>query len=385
MNRTFKTYRPSTAGLLLLLLLSGGCGDDDGRDTGGLAVTISGEDAASEGFLFPTGSEVTFADGWELTFRHVLVTIGAITLSENPDKSPVDQSQTDGPVARADGPFAVDLTAPGDAPGAGGEGEALTLTTLPSQNLRDGRPFELDRRYAFGFSILDATREARRIGFEPGSAADQAYERMIEQGHAVLYVGTAEFKGLSCETGDDDYPFDTLPRTVPFELGFATPTSYENCQNQENDGEAFDGEEYQRGVALLPDRAAVAQITLHLEHPFFSDAQHDSAVRFDPMGARSGATGAATLTLDDLVGVDPAGLTDRNGVALPPRVCDGSTLPPGRVASVGVGSVPVNPAGDPARELRDFRDFVAYVQSTQAHLNGGEGLCSVRRNYPSPR
>jgi hypothetical protein len=385
MNRTFVKRRRSTASLMLLLLVSWGCGDGESRTTGGITVTISGEDAATEGFLFPTGSEVTFADGWELSFRHVLVTVGKVTLSENPDKSPIDQAQTDAPVARADGPFAIDLTAPGDAPGAGGEGEALTLTTIPSQNLRGGENFELDRRYAFGFSILEATAEARRIGFDPGSDADQAYERMIERGHAVLYMGTATFKGASCETGDDDYPFDALPRTIPFELGFATPTSYENCQNQENDGEAFDGEEYQRGVALLPDRAAVAQITLHLEHPFFSDAQHDSAVRFDPMAARFGATGGAVLTIDDLVGVDPAGLSDHEGTPLPPRVCDGSALPPGRVASVGVGSVPVNPTGDPARELRDFRDFVAYVQSTQAHLNGGEGLCAVHRNYPSPR
>jgi hypothetical protein len=25
------------------------------------------------------------------------------------------------------------------------------------------------------------------------------------------------------------------------------------------------------------------------------------------------------------------------------------------------------------------------VQSTQAHLNGGEGLCYTLRNYPSPQ
>jgi hypothetical protein len=348
-------------------------------------VTVSGEDAATQGFLFPSGSDVTFADGWELQFHHVLVTVGSITLSSNPDRSPVDQSQTDGAVARADGPFAVDLTAPGDTARAGGEGEALALTTLPDQNLRSRQPFALDQRYAFGFALLRATSDARRVGFVSGSEADEAYERMIERGDAVLYVGTARFKGEHCESGDSTYPFDSLPVTVPFELGFATPTTYRNCQNQENDGEPFDGEEYQRGVAMLADRPAVAQITLHLEHPFFSDAQHDSAVRFDPMAARLGATGGTTLTMDDLTGVELAGLTDARGVPLPPRACDGSPLPPGRVASVGVGSVPVNPAGDPARELRDFRDFVHYVQSAQAHLNGGEGLCSVRRDYPSPR
>lgn len=384
MNRLSRK-RAMHALMTTLLCLAAGCGDGATTDTLGLTLTISGEDAAREGFLFPSGSEVTFADGWELHFEHVLVTVGSVTLSENPDKSPVDQSQTDGLVARVDGPFAVDLGAPGDALGAGGEGEALTLTAIANQNLRDGEPFALDRRYAFGFSTLAATANARRVGFEPGSEADQAYERMIERGEAVLYVGTATFEGESCETSDASYPFDALPKTVPFELGFATPTTYLNCQNQENDGDAFDGEEYQRGVAMLADRRAVAQITLHLEHPFFSDAQHDSALRFDPMAARLGATGSPALVLEDLAGVDPAGLVDAQGTPLPPRVCDGSPLPPGNVSSVGVGSLPVNPSGDPARELRDFRDFVMYVQSTQAHLNGGEGLCSVRRDYPSPR
>jgi hypothetical protein len=367
------------------LLACVACGDGGSADAAGITVTISGEDAAREGFLYPTGSEVTFADGWELHFEHVLVTVGAVTLSENPDHSPVDQSQTGGLVARADGPFAVDLTAPGDTTGAGGEGEALTLTAITAQNLGNGEPFALDRRYAFGFSVVRATADAERVGFEPGSEADQAYERMIERGEAVLYLGTAEFKGQGCETGDASYPFDELPAAVPFELGFATPTTYRNCQNQENDGEPFDGEEYQRGVAMRSDRRAAAQITLHLEHPFFSDAQHDSALHFDPMAARLGATGGTTLTLDDLAGVELASLSDAGGTPLPPRVCDGSPLPPGAVASVGVGSVPVDPSGDPARVLRDFRDFVEYVQSTQAHLNGGEGLCSVRRDYPSPR
>ena len=85
----------------------------------GLTVTLSGEDAAHDGFSFPSGSEVTFVDGWELHFEHVLVTVGAVTLSENPDRSPLDQSSTDAVVAREDRPVAVDLTAPGDAPGAG--------------------------------------------------------------------------------------------------------------------------------------------------------------------------------------------------------------------------------------------------------------------------
>ena len=33
--------------------------------------------------------------------------------------------------------------------------------------------------------------------------------------------------------------------------------------------------------------------------------------------------------------------------------------------------------------LRDYRDFMTYDQSTQGHLNS-DGLCFVKRNYPSP-
>jgi hypothetical protein len=36
--------------------------------------------------------------------------------------------------------------------------------------------------------------------------------------------------------------------------------------------------------------------------------------------------------------------------------------------------------GDPATALRDYHDYIQYVQSTQGHLNGGEGLCFVKRN-----
>ena len=38
-----------------------------------------------------------------------------------------------------------------------------------------------------------------------------------------------------------------------------------------------------------------------------------------------------------------------------------------------------------ASALRDYRDFIQYVQSTQGHLNSGEGLCFSQRHYPSPR
>ena len=46
-------------------------------------------------------------------------------------------------------------------------------------------------------------------------------------------------------------------------------------------------------------------------------------------------------------------------------------------------SVPHCAAGNPASGLCDYYDFTTYDQSTQGHLNS-DGLCYVKRNYPSP-
>ena len=46
-------------------------------------------------------------------------------------------------------------------------------------------------------------------------------------------------------------------------------------------------------------------------------------------------------------------------------------------------NVPVNPSAQPGAALRDYRDFITYNQSTQGHLNS-DGLCFVKRNFPSP-
>ena len=52
-----------------------------------------------------------------------------------------------------------------------------------------------------------------------------------------------------------------VPKTVRFRLGFTTPVTALNCQNQANQGAPFDGENYQRGVAIPTNAPATAQIT----------------------------------------------------------------------------------------------------------------------------
>ena len=88
--------------LIAIALLSAAC---SGTPTKTFTITVSGEEGA-------TGTTTT-ADGWELRYEHVLVTVADPSLSENPDKSPTDQSQTGSLVEKLAGTFAVDLAIAG--------------------------------------------------------------------------------------------------------------------------------------------------------------------------------------------------------------------------------------------------------------------------------
>src|SRR5688572_20287675 len=128
MTRSFMYF------MIFSTLALGGCdtadADTSSGQSGRIRVTISGEDIATEGIRFPSGSEVTVVDGWEIEPSHVLVTVGNVTLSDNPDLAPSDQSRTGTVLARADGPWAIDLSVPGTVPASGGEGMATPLTVL---------------------------------------------------------------------------------------------------------------------------------------------------------------------------------------------------------------------------------------------------------------
>ena len=82
---------------------------------GSFLFTITGEATATEGFAFPPPAgamEPYFIDGWEVRYEHMLVTVDGITLAENPDMSPGNPGMTGAAVARATGPWAVDLAKP---------------------------------------------------------------------------------------------------------------------------------------------------------------------------------------------------------------------------------------------------------------------------------
>lgn len=366
-----------------------------------LTVTISGEGAARDGFAFPPASpnDLAFVDGWDVRFDRILVTIDRITLSDAPDTNPTDQAATGPVLATANGPWAIDLTRSGVRSGAdvaptarlgarhAGEHDHTDDEDEGAQvlarftGLDGGRSFDPARRYAFGYDIVAASAEARRTNLD--AAADADYAEMLTKGLSVLYVGTATFAGTSCASSDASYDFDALPKTVRFRFGFKTPTTYANCQNTDLRGKAIDGEEAPRGVQLDAHGGTVAQITLHVDHPFWSTVDHDAAeLFFDQMAVAASADG--TLVLDDLSALDLTAFKDASGRALPWRSC----LPDKPVKSGGrrfdSGSVPVDPSGAPEAALRSYADFVAYQQSTQGHLNA-DGLCAVERRFSAPR
>jgi hypothetical protein len=216
-------------------------------------------------------------------------------------------------------------------------------------------------------------------------AAGQAdYASMIASGCVVRYVGTATFKGDQVCNADPVYA--TWPKVVAFDLCFKSPTSYVNCQNPDNDpATPLPGEEHQRGIAFVESQSIVTQVTVHTDHPFWDSVLHDSPLHFDQFAARAKN---ASVTLDVTKGVDFTAYTDAQGNTLQWRYC---IEPPTDVHPKLTGimsfdrqSIPLAVGNDPASGLRDYQDFSTYTESTLGHLNS-DGLCFVRRGYPSPQ
>jgi hypothetical protein len=374
---------------------------------GGILFAASGEVLALTGYPFPPANagDPAFVDGWDVHFTRMLVTVDNVTLSSNPDMSPGDQSQSGAAVAQVKGPWAIDLAHgdPSYLPGKGGpEEEAAPIAALNSQNLVSGNPgFATDgTRYAFGFDLIAATpctsdgRRTMNVNLDATGLSD--YEEMSQSGCAVFYVGTATFRGgtvpgyTACNM-DDAGAYATWPRTVTLRLCFKSPTTYVNCQNPDNDpAMAFPNEEHQRGIAFKSSSSVIGQVTVHTDHPFWDSVLHDSPAHFDQFAARVAGQsdgGTPTITVEMTKGVDYTAYTDALGHKLNWRYC---IAPPTDVHPQFNGpmafdpqSVPHCTGNNPATGLCDYYDYTTYNQSTQGHLNS-DGLCFVKRNYPSP-
>jgi hypothetical protein len=379
-------------------------------------VTISGESNALAGYPFPPGdwaNDTYFYDGWELVITEYIVVVDRVTLWSNPDRNFTNQGDLTGmsAVAHLDGPFVVDLHKGGLITGQGGAPEQATpIGVIPNQTDNGGAAFDPTTTYGFGFSTVPATYAGYDVNLTPDEAAD--YDVMVQNGYSVFYRGHLTWKGdqsqYGCTStvagsgatdgGDGGYDYGAMPNAgIDLAFGFATPTDYVNCQNMALQGTPLEGENYPRGIQVSPSQSAVAQITVHMDHPFWESFAENSPVHFDQIAAQYAGKTSPTATIDGMKGVPFYAFTDATGAPLPWRNCAGPNYsPPGNgQMSFSTLSVPVNPqatcAGAPGADytqdecpaIRDYYDYLRFSQSTQGHLNS-QGLCFVDRHYPAP-
>lgn len=350
-------------------------------------LTVSGETSATEGLAFPpsAGDSIYFQDGWEVTFQHALVTIGAVTASEGPDTNPADQSVTGPVVAEAVGPWAVDLAKAGPLDAKEQNGKAYPLTRVANQNKKTGTPaFDATTKYAFGFSLIAAGQGAQNVNLDADAQA--AYQVMAQKGWTVWFKGTATWKGNqstpACRSTNPAYDFNRVPKVVNFAFGYKAPVNYKNCLNP--DLQPVDS----RGFQTATNTQTIAQVTFHLDHPFWEALTEDAPLRWDVLAARkSVATGMAPAMVDvteaDLA-FDFLAPKDAQMNAVPWRTCGPVSTGERSTGTVSYdpATVPLNPAGG-AAGLKDLADYMTYNLSTFGHLNN-DGLCFPERLYPSP-
>jgi hypothetical protein len=404
---------------------------------GGIYVTISGESNAFTGYPFPPASfqaDTYMFDGWEFQIEEYIVVVDQIVLWSDPNLSATNQSLHGTQVAHLSGPFVVDLHKGGTIVGQGGyPEEATAIGVLTNQNDNGGAAFDPTQTYGFGFSTIPAGPipgysgpvagyNAYNVNLDESEAADYAY--MVANGASVYYRGHAVWKGndpsnpYACTetvtgpgptldrvhidggaeagvltyTPDGGYNFVGEPESgMNFRFAFSTPTSYVNCQNYTAQGMGIGGESSPRGIQVSESVSAIAQVTVHMDHPFWESFAEDTPVHWDQIAAQYVGVappdgGVIESHLDDFHGVAFQGFTDHEGTPIPWRNCSGSNYtPPGNgQMSFNTLTVPVCPHGDnPAVCIRDYYDYIRYTQSTQGHLNS-QGLCYIDRQFPSP-
>jgi hypothetical protein len=405
---------------------------------GAFYVTISGESNAIDGYPFPPfdySTDTYMYDGWQFEIEAYIVIVDKITLWSDPSLSPTNQSLHGPAVAELTGPFVIDLHKGGAIIGQGGSPEQATpIGVLTNQNLNGGAAFDPTLTYGFGFSTIPAGMpypgytgevagyDAYNVNLTPDEDDDYAY--MVAHGASVYYRGHAVWlgeesgfdppcsqtnAGAGVDAGlvhvdggpeggvptyvDGGYDFTLLPeKGMNFRFAFSTPTNYVNCQNYTMPGMGIGGESSPRGVQVNSGTSAIAQVTVHMDHPFWQSFAEDTPVHWDDIAAQYVGVagppdgGFIESHIDDFHGVPFQPFTDHTGTPLPWRDCSGGNyMPPGNGAMFFTTlSVPVCPGGtNPAVCIRDYYDYIRYAQSTQGHLNS-QGLCYIDRQFPSP-
>lgn len=237
----------------LLVCVAIGCGGE----TGSLAVTISGEDAAVSGF-----DASAFEDGWRVDFDALVVSLSAFELHGADGEEAVLESD----------PILVDVTQ--------GDTGVWAFDAVGARRWEDLR-----------YRIAPATAGARDVG-----TVDPAIrQRMIDEGLSIYVEATAT-------KGD-------LTRSL--EWAFTLDVAHSHCIGA-------DGTD---GIIVAAGAQNQTQITTHWDHLFFDSlALDEAAMRFDAIAAAGDDVitleDLSSQRLADLRGLDGEPLADGEGAAI---------------------------------------------------------------------
>lgn len=339
---------------------------------GGFLVTVSGEDLASVGYDWTSSSTADgdppgFVDGWSVKFSHVIVTVDKIRVNADPDKDEGNPQNVGDVVASADGPFAVDTSIGGDITGKGGE-KTVAIAAFSKQT--SGAAFDPATRYAFSYDIVGASANAKLVNLDAEGV--QLYEEAKSKGYAMIFAGTATYKGPAPEAGS---VFAKMPTEVKFTLGFANPSSYINCQNTDL---TATGEEFPRGIQADASKSTSVQITVHTDHGFWDKLNVEGTpLHFDPIAANASSYGTpatpGTVTIEDLANVDITGFKTKAGDTLPARSLVSDYAAP-------AGQLKFDANGTSFSKANSYAAFLAYSAASGGHMNA-DGECEVKNNF----
>jgi hypothetical protein len=328
-----------------------------------------------------------------------------VSVWSNPNLVPSDQSQHGPLVAHVTGPWVIDLHLGGPLMGKGGGGEeAKPFAQILAGD--DGSAFDPTITYGLGFNTIAAPKDVYNVNLNDKTMpskddgkndVDEYNDVMVPNGYSVLYEGVATYLGASpgqpaCDqvawgTPMTTYDFTKLPSPLPFQMGFDTPTSYVNCQNGTDlDGPGVNGEDHPRGVQVSTTDTITAQVTIHMDHPFWESFAENSPLHWDHIAAQYLGVANPVVHTEDLRGLNFTAFTDKAGAPIPWRTCDPTFYMPTSTGQLYFDplKVKVTLGGtDPTKGLRDYYDFIRYTQATQGHLNS-QGLCYIDRQYPAP-
>jgi hypothetical protein len=359
-----------------------------------IEVTFSGETLGINGLPFApvNQGDPYFVDGWNLAIDEDIVVVGNIRLNSMPT---LDQTWYDmgAVVATKSGPYVFDAHQATGFVGKDGVEPASPMFVWDKAD--DGSSFDSSMRYAFSYDTLVAAYPVWNLNLAPQGQQD--YDVMVQKGWNKFLRGTATYVGTGTYNNAKDpnaaasqMKFAAFPTVVHFTMGWNDATSNINCVNADLGAE---DDLANRGVVIFPDKAAVAQVTMHVDHVFWDKLkQEGAALRFDPIAAFAPADTSTT----------PFDLNTFHSQHLLAVFADGTPLPdrapfqPNTSANAtGVISDDAQPnplqvtmnlngvtAPDGSAFPDDLVQFMAFSAQSQMHLNA-QGLCYIKGQNPA--